>query len=144
MDNKAIIKALRPWSACDKSELLHENLVLIRLASSCGSDEPAQLRSLARALAAHIHKVRRYTVKPAFSGYSKRNQVGFNTDYLLNAGQKYCRMLQGEHSAILSTFIKLPYSIKTFVLSIFKWPIKTGFTVQNYYSYQKLDHISTT
>ena len=38
-------------------------------------------------------------------------------------------MLQREHSAILSTFIKLPLSIKTFVLSIFKWPLKTGFTV---------------
>ena len=38
-------------------------------------------------------------------------------------------MLQGEHSAILSTFIKLPFSIKAFVLSIFKWPLKTGFTV---------------
>ena len=38
-------------------------------------------------------------------------------------------MLQGEHSAILSTFIKLPFSIKTFVLSIFKWPLMTGFTV---------------
>ena len=25
----------------------------------------------------------------------------------LNAGQKYCKMLQGEHSAIFSTFIKL-------------------------------------
>ena len=33
----------------------------------------------------------------------------------LNAGQKYCRM---EHSAILSTFIKLPFvNIKIFVLS---------------------------
>ena len=30
--------------------------------------------------------------------------------------------------AILSTFIKLPFSIKTFVLSIFKQPLKTGFT----------------
>ena len=37
-------------------------------------------------------------------------------------------MLQGEHSAILSTFIKLPFAIKTFVLSIFEWPFKTGFT----------------
>ena len=37
-------------------------------------------------------------------------------------------MLLGEHSAILLTFIKLPFSIKTFVLSIFKWPHKTGFT----------------
>ena len=33
------------------------------------------------------------------------------------------------HSAILSTFIKLPFIIKTFVLSIFEWPFYTGFTV---------------
>ena len=38
-------------------------------------------------------------------------------------------MLQGEHSAIFSTFIKLPFVIKIFVLSIFEWPLKTGFTV---------------
>ena len=38
-------------------------------------------------------------------------------------------MLQGEHSAILLTFIKLPFVIKTFVLSIFEWPFYTGFTV---------------
>ena len=30
----------------------------------------------------------------------------------LNGGQKYCRMLQGEHSAILSTLIKLSFVIK--------------------------------
>ena len=41
-------------------------------------------------------------------------------------------MLQGEHSAILSAFIKLSFSIKTFVLSIFKWPLKTGFTVYEF------------
>ena len=34
-----------------------------------------------------------------------------------------------EHSAILSTFIKLPLVFKTFVLSIFVWLLKTGFTV---------------
>ena len=34
-----------------------------------------------------------------------------------------------EHSAILSTFIKLPFVIKIFVLSIFEWPLKTGLTV---------------
>ena len=46
-------------------------------------------------------------------------------DQLLhNAGQKYCRMLQREHSSILWTFIKLP-----FVLSFFEWLLKTGFTV---------------
>ena len=31
--------------------------------------------------------------------------------------------LQGEHSAIFSTFIKLPFVIKIFVLSIFEWPL---------------------
>ena len=60
-------------------------------------------------------------------GYSKtcvkrplsiRQKTGFKDQLLLNAGQKYCRMLQGEHSAILSTFIKLPIVIKIFVLSI--------------------------
>ena len=38
-------------------------------------------------------------------------------------------MLQVEHSAILSTFIKLPFVIKIFILSIFEWPFYTGFTV---------------
>ena len=33
-------------------------------------------------------------------------------------------MLQGEHSAIPSTFIKQPYVIKICVLSIFEWPLK--------------------
>ena len=34
-----------------------------------------------------------------------------------------------EHSAILLSFIKLPFVFKTFVLSSFEWPLKTGFTV---------------
>ena len=34
----------------------------------------------------------------------------------------------GEQSAILWTFIKLPFVIKIFDLSSFKWPIKKGFT----------------
>ena len=38
-------------------------------------------------------------------------------------------MLQVEHSAILSAFIKLPILIRIFVLSIFEWPFYTGFTV---------------
>ena len=37
------------------------------------------------------------------------------------------------NSAIFTTFIKLSFSIKTFVLSFFKWPFKTGFTVLNIY-----------
>ena len=51
-----------------------------------------------------------------------KTKIGFQDWLLFNAGQKYCRMLQ--YSAILSNFIKLPFSINTFVLSIFKWPLE--------------------
>ena len=34
-----------------------------------------------------------------------------------------------EHSAIHLSYIKLPFVLKTFVLSIFEWSLKTGFTV---------------
>ena len=61
-----------------------------------------------------------HTVKPVLSNNSKRrSKIGFQDQLLLNADQ-------GEHSAILSTFIKLPFVIKIFVLSIFEWPLKTG------------------
>ena len=59
----------------------------------------------------------------------KKTKIVFQDQLSLNAGQKYCIMLQGEHSAILSIFIKLPSVIKIFVLSIFEWAHKTGFTV---------------
>ena len=57
---------------------------------------------------------------------AKRPKIGFQAQLWLNAGKKYCRMLQGEHSAIFSTFIKLPIVIKIFVLSIFELPFYTG------------------
>ena len=60
---------------------------------------------------------------------SKGPKMAFQDQLLLNAGQKYCGTLQWEHSAILSVCIKLPRGFKTFVLSIFEWPLKTGFTV---------------
>ena len=44
--------------------------------------------------------------------HSKRPKNGFQYQLSLNAGQKYCRMLQGEHSAILLTFIKLLFVIQ--------------------------------
>ena len=70
------------------------------------------------------------TVKPVLSGHSKNmTKIGFQDRLSLNAGQKYCRM---EHSAILTTFIKLPFAIKIFVLSILEWTLKTGFTVPTF------------
>ena len=49
----------------------------------------------------------------------KKTKNCFQDQLSLIAGQKYCIMLQREHSAILSTFIMLQFVIKTFVLSIF-------------------------
>ena len=50
---------------------------------------------------------------------SKRQKIGFQDQLLHNAGLKYCRMLQVEHSAILSPFIKLPFVIRIFVIVYF-------------------------
>ena len=52
----------------------------------------------------------------------------FNTDNHL----MQVKVLQNrEHSAILKTCIKLPPVFKSFILSIFEWPLKTGLTVSN-------------
>ena len=46
------------------------------------------------------------------------------------ADKMYCRMVEWEHSAILSTFIKLPFVIKVVFLSVFEWLLRTcGFAV---------------
>ena len=58
---------------------------------------------------------------------SKRPKIGYQDQLSLNAGQKYCRMLQEEHSAILPTFIRLQFVIRIIALSIFEWPFYTGF-----------------
>ena len=43
----------------------------------------------------HVLKFLCYTVKPALSGHSKRRpKIDFHDRLSLNAGQKYCRMLQ--------------------------------------------------
>ena len=48
---------------------------------------------------------------------SERPKKGFQNHSSLIAGQKYCRIPQGEHSAIYSTCIKLSFVIKiTFCL----------------------------
>ena len=68
------------------------------------------------------------TLKKTKNWFS-RPIINFLDQLSLNAGQKYFRMLQMEHSEIHLTFIKLPIVIKIFVLSIFEWPFYTGFSV---------------
>ena len=62
----------------------------------------------------------------------RRPKIGFQDRLSFKAGQKYCRMLQREHSAILLTGNKLTSIFKTFVLSFFECSLKTGFTVHVY------------
>ena len=85
------------------------------------------LQHMLRLVAVFLHSV--YSKTFIKWPLSKRPKIGFQDQFSLNVGQKYCRMLQGEHSAILKAFIKLPFVIKIFVLSIFDWPFYTGFTV---------------
>ena len=73
--------------------------------------------------------IRKYSKTCVKWPLSKRPKICFKYQLSLIAGQKYCRMLQGEHSAILLTFIRLPFFIKIFVLFNFEWPFYTGCTV---------------
>ena len=58
------------------------------------------------------------TVKPVLSSHSKgRPKSAFKTNYRLMQVKSIA-----ECSAILLTFIKLPFVIKIFILSIFEWP----------------------
>ena len=58
----------------------------------------------------------------------KETKIGFQDRLSLKAGQKY-ENAPRDHPAILSTFIKLLFVFEIFVLSIFEWPLMTGFTV---------------
>ena len=79
-------------------------------------------RKLGLALVSH-------TVKPVLSGHSKgRPKIGFQDRLSLNAGQKYCRMLQESILQYFRPSLSYHLSLRPF-LSIFEWPLKTGFTV---------------
>ena len=74
-------------------------------------------------------EIKQYTVKSVFNGHTQKDEkLVFKTNYHL---MQVKSVAEWEHSAILSTFIKLPFVIKIFVFSIFEWPFYTGFTVHN-------------
>ena len=61
----------------------------------------------------------------------KKTKIGFQYRFWLNVGQKSCRKLPLEHSAILLTFIKVPFVNKIFVLSIFESHIESELNKNN-------------
>ena len=75
------------------------------------------------------NRSRKTTVKPGKTATRKKANNCFQDQLSHNAGQENCKMLQGEHTATLLTFIKLPFVIKMFVLTIFEWLFYTGLTV---------------
>ena len=60
--------------------------------------------------------------------YQKDQKLVFKTNYCLMQVKSIAECSKGKHSAILSTFIKLPFGIKIFVLPFFEWLFYTGFT----------------
>ena len=76
----------------------------------------------------HCSQTYLHIVKPVLSGPQKEDQnLVFKTVFCLMQAKSIAEC--SEHSAILPTFIKLPFVIKIFVLSFFEWPLMTGFTV---------------
>ena len=69
------------------------------------------------------------TVKPVLSNHSNKDQNWFSRPIIAQCRSKVVQNAFLGHSAILLTFIQLPFVFKTFVLSIFEWPLHTGFTV---------------
>ena len=93
-----------------------EEAVLIRVFPVCYSDKHFVNSSHENQHYILDQKYSKSCLKPQLKNNTK---IGFQFPLLLNAVQKYCRMLHVEHSAILSTSIKLPFSIKILVLSLF-------------------------
>ena len=61
----------------------------------------------------------------------KNTKYWFSRPIIAKCSSKVLQNAPREHSAILLTFFKLLFVLKTFVLSIFEGPLKTGFTVHN-------------
>ena len=72
------------------------------------------------------------TVKPFLSGHSKRRpKIGFQDRLLLNAGRKYCRMLQESILQYFRPSFNYHLSLRPFVLSVFEWRFKTNLPRKN-------------
>ena len=67
-------------------------------------------------------------LKPVLSRHSKRRpKIGFQNRLSLNAGHKYCRMLSWSILQYFWASLNYHLPFKTFILSIFEWPLKTGY-----------------
>ena len=65
----------------------------------------------------------------SYAAIQKKTKSWFSRPIITLCRSKVLQNAPREHSAILSTSIKLPSIFKTFILSIFEWPLKTGLTL---------------
>ena len=59
----------------------------------------------------------------------KKTKIGFQDRLSFKAGQTYCRMLQKSILQYFRPSLSYHLPFKSFILSIFERPLKTGFTV---------------
>ena len=89
-----------------------------------GADQTGQMRRLVCTFVDHIQQIQvflgrdPFTVKPVFNSHSEKEDKKM---IIASCRSKVLQNAQREHSAIFSTFIKLPFVLKTLVLSIFEW-----------------------
>ena len=82
--------------------------------------------------AAPRSRVKHSTTEPLSSQciiVKKKTKNWFSRPIIAWCRSKVLQNAPKEHSAIFSTFIKLPFMFKDIGLSIFEWPLKAGFTV---------------
>ena len=60
---------------------------------------------------------------------SKISKIGFQDQLLLNAGQKYCRMLQGGILQYFRPSLSYHLLLSSLFFSVCEWLLYTGFTV---------------
>ena len=67
----------------------------------------------------------------------KKTKNCFSRQIIAKCKSKVLQNAPREHFAILSTFIKVPFVFKTFILSFFEWSLKAGITVCAKASFKK-------
>ena len=86
---------------------------------------------------------RKYPKTPVFdhSNYRLFERIPAVPGTSNNRGLTVLQNALREHSAILSTSIKLPSALKTFVLSFFEWLLRTGFTIVSLFLFVWFDSL---
>ena len=113
---------------------------LIQIWQNFGDENSKSYRQIRTAVLTNIFCTHLITVKPVWSGHLKMDKTKILKKNGILMQVKSTAECSMEHSAVFSTFIKLPVVIKIFVLSIFEWLFCTDFTVHisNCYYHIKL------